>query len=275
MGNEVYLNIETNKGLIMIPFLGIKELDCFTVGYGSGAELIDSLCEILDLNISLLDVIRIYISGDRYKNNGNSSLNYIKYRADNYNVESVREMLSLYLRQDHRRIKYCDVRHVATDGMVKFKGGKAITDREINLAVKAFFTGDYKKQRDMYFLIKDFGGVRIDKLSDDHKKQYKTELSKMESKEDDFYQYLIELASRGEEDLDRAMDELSRTDLEDISKLLNGNGVFDGITKDNEEVSEDVYAIEALTGMSINSLKNLLGEFCNNNVDNKENHMAR
>lgn len=267
MGKEVCLNIETSKGLIVIPFLGLRELDYFTVGYKNSFELVNSLCKILDLSISTFDVIRIYISSDKYKDTRNSSLGYIKYRDDNYNVESVREMFSLYLRQDHRRIRYCDIRYVTTEGMIKFNGGDSISDNEIKLAVNAFLGNNYKKQRDIYFLIKDFGGVRTEKLSDDYLEEYTVNLSKLESKEDDIYQYFVDLSSRGEKELSIAMDELSKTELEDIGRMLSYEKVFDGIDKKDDVVSEDREALEVLTGMSVKSLKKLLSGFCNNERD--------
>lgn len=271
MGDRVFLKVETRKGDIMIPFLGLREVDYFTVGYENEVELINSLCEMLNLAVSLDDVIKVSIYGDKYKNTGNSSLDCLKFRDDNYNADSVKEMLSFYLRQDHRRIKYCDVRHVNTDEMVKFKGGKTISDRGINLAVKAFMNGDYKKQRDMYFLIKGFGGIRIEKLSGEEIVDYRKNLAYAEAEEDDFYQYLVELASKGEEEFEKAMDELSKNDLEDISRMLGTNDVvlFDGVNTKNG-MTEDMYALEALTGMRIDSLKKLLADFCNDYLSEYE-----
>lgn len=276
MGDKVFLKIETRKGDVLIPFLGLKEVDYFTVGYENEAELINSLCEMLNLAISLEDVIKVSITSDKYKGTGNSSLNYLKFKVDNYNVDSLKEMLSLYLRQDHRRIKYCDVRHVNTDEMVKFKGGFPISDRGIDLAVKAFMNGNYKKQRDMYFLIKGFGGIRIDKLSNEEIVDYRKNLAIAEAMEDDFYQYLVELASKGEEEFEKAMDELSKNDLEDISRMLGTNDVvlFDGV-KTQDGMTEDMYALEALTGMRISSLKKMLADFCNDYLSEYEVRLGR
>ena len=88
----------------------------------------------------------------------------------------------------------------------------------------------------------------------------KNNLSKNESYNDEFIQYLIELASRGEEYLDKAMEELSKVDLEDISRTLEkgGLGIFDGLGEGRDVgFDEDAYVLVEYTGMSIEELKSI------------------
>ena len=84
MGERVYLNVDTNDGLMFIPFIGLKELDLFTVGFQNGLELINSLNRMLDISINIDSVKRIYISGDMYKKSDKGSLSEIKYSSDNF-----------------------------------------------------------------------------------------------------------------------------------------------------------------------------------------------
>ena len=262
MENKVILNIETKSGKIVIPFIGLKELDCFTMGYNNDIELIESLSKMLNLSLNVDYVLRLYITSDKYKDRKNSSLSCIKYSGDNYNIDSLGEMLSLYLKQDHRRIRNCDVRFVITDGMVKFNAGKDISDRDIDIAVKVFLKVNYKKHRDMYFMIKNFGGIRIDKLAKEDRNRDRMHISKMStSDEDSFVQYLIELASRNEDKLDKVIDELSRVELEDISRVLEDgkNDLFDGFG--NGDTDEDLYALESLTEMNIEQIIAIQDEF--------------
>lgn len=274
MENRVCLNIDTRKGLYVIPFLDLKKLDCFTVGFENEEKLIDTLNKILDLSIDMEDIVSIYITGDRYKDTDNSSLSWIKYSGDNWNLDALRNGLSLYLRQDHRRIRKCDVRFVNTQGMIRFQAGNPISDNDINLAVKAFLTtgkDTYKKQRDMYFLIRDGGFVRGYKVPVVKTRVNKTDLSKMESYNDDFVQYLIELAGRGDEYLERAMEELSKVDLEDISRTLykTEHGVIDSFrTTDEGDTFEDAYTLVEFTGMSIDELKALQSGSGQMTIDN-------
>lgn len=260
MENRAFLNIETKNGLIMIPFLGLKELDCFTVGFDNLEDLITSLSKILDLSLDVLDVLNIYITGSRYKKTRNSSLFYVKYSCDNYNYESLRDMFSLYLKQDHRRIRKCDIRFVTTGGIDRFLDGGEITDQEIDLAVNAFLKKDYKKMRDVYFMIKDDVSIRT--LKNDSTNIERSNISSLEAVEDSFVQNLIERASRGE-DLDAIMEELSLVDLEDISSALSGSrrDIFDGLTDEETRDLENIYSLEMLTNMSIEDIKSIQTEY--------------
>lgn len=260
MEKRVMLNIKTKNGDYVIPFLDLKKLDGFTAGFGNETEMIDVLNRILDLSIEMEDVISINISSDRYKEREGSSLSCIKYSNDNWNIDSLRDVFSLYLRQNHKRIRNCDVRHVNTDSMLRFQAGMPISDKGIELAVKVFLNMDYKKQRDTYFMIRDFGNIRIDKSIREIEDTKKNNLSSSESYNDEFIQYLIELAGRGEEYLDKAMEELSRVDLEDISRTLEkgGLGIFDGLGVLSSDIfDEDAYVLVEYTGMSIDELKSI------------------
>jgi len=259
MEKRVMLNIDTKNGHYVIPFLDLKKLDGFTAGFKNEEEMIETLNRILDLSIDMEDIVRIYISSDRYKERDNSSLSCIKYSGDNFNIDSLRDMFSLYLKQDHRRIRRSDVRFVNTDNMLRFQAGKPISDKGIDVAVKVFLSMDYKKQRDVYFMIRDFGSVRIDKVVRDMEDTKENDLSKSESYNEEFIQYLVELAGRGEEYLDKAMEELSKVDLEDISRSLEkgGLGIFDSLGATFSEFDEDTYVLVEYTGMSIEELKSI------------------
>ena len=264
MGNKVYLNIKTDRGVIVIPFVGLEELDFFTVGYSSRGELITSLCKILNLSISMDEVSDVYITGDMYKKSDKGSLSQIKYSGNNFDKDTLMKMFALYLKQDRRRVKRNGIRNVITEGMVKFKGGRFVSDKEIDKAVEVYFK-DYKNQRDTYFLIKDFAKVEKEQLSLVSRTANRKELYQLESREDNFFQYLIELASRDREKFEIAMDELSKADLEDIGRALGKNyiGVVDGVSNEELGTPEDIYLLEHCTNMSIYELGDLLFEFRN------------
>lgn len=261
MENRVILNIETSNGVYVIPFIDLYKLDRWTVVFSNEEEMINSINRILGLSIDLSDVVSIYISSDRYMDRDNNSLSNIKYSGDNWNFDSLKDMLSLYLKQDHRRIRKCDVRFVNTHEMTMFQAGYDISDRDIDLAVKIYLKDNYKKQRDMYFMIKNFGSIRTDKVGSYMEEVRRNELSKGESINDDFIQYLIELSGRGVDYLDKAMDELSKSDLEEIERVLTKpeRGIFDGFRTVDEEKSleEDMICLVEFTGMSIEELKEI------------------
>ena len=261
MENKVILNIETGNGKYVIPFIDLSNLDRWTVLFPGASEMIDSLNKILGLSIDMDDVNAIYISSDRYMDRENNSLSNIKYSDDNFDCDSLRDMLSLYFKQDHRRIRKCDVRFVNTHAMTMFQAGYDISDRDIDVAVFVYLKDNYKKQRDMYFMIKNFGGIRINKIGSYIEEIKRSELSKCDSINDNFIQELIGLASRGEEYLDKAMEDLSKCDLEEIEKLLSKpeRGIFDGLRTEylDESLEEEMICLLEFTDMSIEELRGL------------------
>ena len=110
-------------------------------------------------------------------------------------------------------------------------------------------------------MIRDFGGIRIDKVGSYIEEIKKNELSKGEGINDDFVQYLVELAGKGEEYLDMAMEELSKGDLEDIGRMLSKpeRGVYDGLrtVSKEESLEEDKICLVEFTGMSIEELRDI------------------
>lgn len=304
MGERVYLNVDTNEGLLFIPFVGLRELDLFTVGYENSFELINSLNRMLDIFIDIDSVKRIYISGDMYKKSDKGSLSKIKYSSDNFDKELLAKMYALYLKQDRRRVMRSDIRNIITEGMVKFKGGKSLSDKDIEKAVEIYFDKDYKNQRDAYFIIKDFAKtmmidgkeiglvdrVSLKEFSFKEKKEHRMNiLDMLEARNDDYFKYLLELFARDREQYDKVMDELSGYGLDELSAVLDlkGKKLFDGLngnvnnkdsktnTKKNNDdcyldgdsiIDEDLYMLEYCTLMKIDMLQDLVYEFRNNSI---------
>jgi len=293
MGERVYLNVDTNEGLMFIPFIGLKELDLFTVGFQNGLELINSLNRMLDISINIDSVKRIYISGDMYKKSDKGSLSEIKYSSDNFDKELLAKMYALYLKQDRRRVMKSDIRNIITKGMVMFKGGKSLSDRDIEKAVEIYFDKDYKNQRDAYFLIKDFAktmmidgkNISLDRRVSDKNVSFKENKEKrmnvldmLEARKDGYFKYLLELFSSDRIQYDKVMDELSGYSLEELSNVLDmrGKRLFDGLTintKNNDNNldrdsidDEDLYMLEYCTEMSLDMLQDLVYEFRNNSI---------
>lgn len=293
MGERVYLNVDTNDGLMFIPFIGLKELDLYTVGFQNGFELINSLNRMLDISINIDSVKRIYISGDMYKKSDKGSLSEIKYSSDNFDKELLAKMYALYLKQDRRRVMKSDIRNIITKGMVMFKGGKSLSDRDIEKAVEIYFDKDYKNQRDAYFLIKDFAktmmidgkNISLDRRVSDKNVSFKENKEKrmnvldmLETRKDGYFKYLLELFSSDRIQYDKVMDELSGYSLEELSNVLDmrGKRLFDGLTIDTKNNDnnldrdsiddEDLYMLEYCTGMSLDMLQDLVYEFRNNSI---------
>lgn len=260
MKKTIYLKIDTNKGIITIPFLGIQEVDNFTVMYGNVSELVNGLIKLLKLPISLDDVIDIYLSYDKYNRCRDDKCLNIKYMGDNFNSESLKEAFATYLKDDPKRIFMTDICYVKTPGILKYFEMGMISGYEIDNAVRIFFapgTG-YKRKRDTYFLIKDDVSIDIDEVSYDYlDKIDRKNLSSHSDGGDNHLNYLVEYSKKGEEEYERAMDEIGQSDLEDISRFLENSriGIVDGVSDDFHTTDMEILSLEENTGLSIENLR--------------------
>jgi len=277
MEEFVSLCIVTYNGLIKIPFRSLQELDLFTVRYRDENELINGFNELLKLTISSRDVINIYVYHEYQvgKNEDNFRDSYVpvKYKDDNYDLASLKDAFIYYLQQDHNRVRDFGVRKIRTSAMREFMlGNEDLSNFDIKVAVDKYFEGaKYGIFRNVYFKLKKrkvkVGKNRVKREED---KMMDRNLSRFSS-DNEFYQHLLEYASRGPEESDKVVEELSKFDLEELSiRLKNPHfGLFDGVIK-NTDVSldevngltqskldiflEDLYDLEKYTGYDIDEL---------------------
>jgi len=282
MGKMINLYMETSKGIISIPFCSIIDVDLFTSEYnsrfdddnlGNRSKLLDVLIKILKLPISVNDIGRIYLS---YKDIDDIEFDYetclpIKYNRDNYNVDSVIDNFSLYLKRDQGRLNYPGIRDVGKKIFDRFVPGD-MSNNDIDFLAKVYLKDDYRKIRDMYFYLSDLDSsyesynIKIDKLVDNKDNRYSKNISDLESN-DDFIQYLIELSSRGESEYDIAREELSKKDLEDIRINIGkvSTSIIDGLCDSKlNDISRDIANLEECTGINIDRLR----EMCKMQIDN-------
>ena len=128
----------------------------------------------------------------------------------------------------------------------------------------------------MYFYLSELDSsyekysVRIDKLVCNNEINYSEKLSNLESNNDDFIQYLIELSLRGNKGYNTAMEELSKGDLEDIRRSIGKTSfsVVDGLSDSRLiDINRDIASLEECTGISIN----LLREMCKKQINDGRN----
>lgn len=266
----------TVNGLIKIPFLGLQELDAFTARYNNKIELVNGFNELLKLSILPEQVDRVYVYYEYQvgKNDEKFKDSYIpvKYRGDNFNVDSLKQTFTQYLINNHDKIKECGVRKINTSAMREFMlGYDNLSDFDIKTAVDWYF-GDnkYAKIRNAYFMVKGKTKLSKDKILIEQPKTIERSLSRFSSNDENF-QHLLEYASRGEEESYRVMEELSKFDLEELQIMLKNQhfGLFDGMIK-NTDVSldevngltqsksdnflYDLYDLEKYTGYDIDEL---------------------
>lgn len=263
MSKPIYLKLDTNKGIVTLPFLGIKEVDSFTVKYHNKGELIGTLIKLLNLQLDLYDVTDVYLTYDKYNRGLNGDCFCVKYRGDNFNFQSLFDAFVTYIRNNPDRILSTGLRYVKAIGILRYFDTGLIDNYELERAVRAYFENNtaYKKMRDSYFLIKEIMDeenikVKIDKI-DDGDTIERDDLSVHSNGEDDYLSYLIELSKKGEREFEIAMDEIGQADLEDINRLLrsNGYGIVDGVSENSQLMRGQISLLEETTGISIDGLR--------------------
>ena len=239
MNKRINLYMETSMGIVCIPFIGLKEVDLFTTCYNSRldkdglnnkSKLLDVLVNILELPIFVNDIGRVYLS---YEDIESVEFNYdtclpIKYSKDNYNVDSLIENFSLFLKRDRCRLNYPGIRNVGINAIGDFRVD-TIDDRSIDIIARKFLNNNYKRMRDVYFYLNELDSpverynIKIDKVLDRDEFNYRKEISKLDSSDDNFIEYLIGLASKNKEDSGMVMDEFSKMELEDIRRDMGSD----------------------------------------------------
>ena len=261
-----YLQLEYDNTIISIPFGKLKDIDNYTMQFKDRLEFLDRIISVLELDIDRNYVSRIYLvdEEDRLDEFDYDSCLPIRYNNDNYNLDSLRDNFILYLQSDHNRIRRYDIVHVKLPGMMDFIDGKRdIGDEEIKQSVYAYFKKHYEGIRKIYFDIKDEYRIKKDTFKLCDKKIKHDELSKLESSEDDYLQYLIELSSRSEEDRLRAIEELSLMDMEELDRRLSSSsyGVIDGISDMDMIKNDEILEIELLVGMNIEDIRKIAKKY--------------
>jgi len=273
--NTYNLFLETNKGLISIPCGNIEDIDKYTIrfinemGFKNKELFLNVLINMLDLNITTNDIKRVCLSTmDRkdYEFDYNWS-NPIKYGEDNYNLDSLILYFGQFLKENRNKIE------MFKDEAFRFINGYengTYTDNDIDFFARIYINKRYRNQRDVYFLLTEFRyPVRIDKVKNIRECGVNTiRLDKLNESENKYIQYLIELASRGEEEYERAIDELSKNDLEELNRYLDRTfyGVVDGVSDITIPTEEDIQLFEEITGMSVRELHDMCSKQLGNGI---------
>lgn len=280
MNRGINLYMETSMGIISIPFVGLREVDLFTTSYNSRfdkddlnnkSKLLDVLINVLKLPISVNDIGRVYLS---YEDIESVEFNYdtclpIRYSKDNYNIDSLIENFSLFLKRDRSRLDYPGIKNVGMNTYGDFSID-TISERNIDIIANLFLDNNYKRMREVYFYLTEIDSptekynIKIDKMKDEINDR--KEISKLESSEDSFVQYLIELSSRDRNKSGIVMDEFSKIELEDVRKELGNDSkyIFDGLSSKNNNIEKDIANLEECTGINIEILRDICSSQINN-----------
>lgn len=271
--NTYSLFLETDKGLLSIPCVNIEDFDKYTIRFTNDIGIKNKelflrvLINMLNVKISVNDIKRVCLSimdRDDYE----FDYNYcypVKYSGDNYNLESLISYFGQFLKDDRNRLMM--FKESASRYIFRYHDG-TYTDSDIDFFAKIYLNKRYRNHRDVYFLLNELGyPVRIDKVKNVRQcSEHFVRMDKLNESANEHIQYLIELASRGEEEYERAIDELSRNDLEELNRYLDktSHGIVDGVSDITVPTEEDIELFEEVTGMSISALQNMCREQLSN-----------
>lgn len=274
MKNEIYLFIETSVGNLAIPFKRLRNLDELTVRYKDNHDLVFNLMNALGIQIDeslIRDVYVYYHYSKKDKETGKidegSYQLPIKYSEDNYDLDSVEYMYGKYLIDDKSRIKKSKVKYVSYEPLQNFiKNNKPISDSDIVFSAHLYLLSDYRKNRDIYFMLKYVGyKVKIKKV-----KPRKAVLGDRSinglSSSNDYFANLIARVKNNPEEYDKVMEEIAGYDLEDISKLIDGESkIVDGIIDSSKISNLDIYELASLAELKPEELLIIASPFQKNN----------
>ena len=264
--DEILLFIITDRGNIAIPFKNLLEVDSYTIRFENILELLKKIGKIVKKDLSSLRVIDSYLEYNyNYRTTReNVDLNGklpIKYKDDNYDADNLITGFAEYLKGDYQRIKQFNIKFVRVPAIENYiRGNGILTDEDIDMAVNAYFKdGNYKKRREVYFKLKNFGKkIIINKYRED-KVSGNGDLSKFEIN-DEYLSSLADYARKGEEEYQNVMEIISLYDIDDISKKMKNPhyGVIDGMADYDQVFSSDIVALEMATGISIQDLEKII-----------------
>ena len=238
---ELLIEVKYEGKDYSIPFKTFDSLDEFTSKFENKTELIKALFPTFK---NKPEVFRIkYKYKTSYKDqNGNRIAKYktiypqIKYSIDNFDEKDLQKQFLNFMKL-HPNLaldEYWGIIYIIDNRRIKNKIDGYITTSEIEYAVEYIFNKGYKTKRDIYFKLKEIGiKVKINENETKYKTNKFTPSNRIQEFEmrDKYQEYLQEYSLRGEEEANKAMEELSLYDLDKLPrKNINGSStpLFDG-----------------------------------------------
>lgn len=164
MENSNYnIYLETTKGLITIPCGKIENIDKFTIRFDNRLVFLSVIVEMLQLDISIKDIGKIYISNrteNEIKTYGFNIENCfpIKFGYDNFKLDSLIGYFADYLKKDRTRLE--NYKREASAFIPNYYNGN-YEDHSIDFFAKKYLQERYRRQRDEYFYLKNLCNYEI------------------------------------------------------------------------------------------------------------------
>lgn len=266
--NETHkLVVVYNERVISIPFKNIALIDEFTIGYSDMQDIGKTLNEILDLRIEKPYVKKLYIVKTTKKDDNEKEYTQylpIKYKYDNFDSDSVKHAYIDYLIKNREVLykKNTSLNIVVINYLNKYNK-IYIDDQDISIIASAYLGNNYNRYRSAYFMLISIGY----KIKNSQEKINfntnidRTDLTKYNT-EDEYFEYLKEYSTIGEEEKAKVMDILASYTQEELNhNISNSNySLFDN-QNIKRSTEDEALLLQALTNMSIQELINLINNY--------------
>lgn len=236
MAREIYLEFNYKGKVHSIPCNTLEELDSFTEEFSNKEELIKYFNATKDFPANETYVRVKYVSPKPSKGTIRYTNLDVVYKEDIFDEEALLENLKIFLMTYPKEVynKKWKVIFIL-DNMSKKRGNDQITDNDIIYACDKLWEGGYKRQRDIYFSLKKVGiKTRRKPIKSAKIITSGPQLNRMDyfDSDNEYYEYLKEYATRGDEEAAFAMDEIAKFDFSHVYLTKNSDkyeSLFDGI----------------------------------------------
>lgn len=163
MDDEVYLVLEYENRIIYIPFRKLEFVDAFTCGYDNPQALCKVINDYLELGIPNDEMLDAYLSENIYKVNDDTQefeKRYlaIQYSGNIYDYNDLAIKLGNLIRYDAGRIKeFSGLQNVIDNYIKKHCQHRRLLENDPDKIANAYLGKDYKRKKNCYFTLKDFG----------------------------------------------------------------------------------------------------------------------
>lgn len=222
------LCIDSLSGRIDIPFKGLLEIDKFTSYYDNIYDLKAFFMELLKINPSEEENVKIEIKEINVGKKGSYVRNMpVVYKKDIFSKESLHASFVIYLLKDLERIKKCGITNLPSYSIEKYlREGEGISLKELEFITLNYLSLGYLEQREIYFLLQE------DKPQDDI---HDFKIAKYKGKNIENSKFLQNLKTMYE-----THPEMQEQLLEEIMTYDDGAAIMQKILSSRRQIDEEI-----------------------------------
>ena len=163
MNKNIYLVLEYDYQYIYLPFVSLKDVDNYTVGFDNVLDLVATTGSILELGIPNNEIVDAYLSEtiDQIADDTQEfSKRYlsIKYRHDDYNKLALENNFINYINYNlrkHALDEFNGLRYVYDNYLKAYVTNRELLDSDMSKIALLYLDNNYKRYKECYYILKD------------------------------------------------------------------------------------------------------------------------